>query len=191
MFFSACSPMSSKPISTFPRIALRIVGKADASGFGDPFQARGDVNAIAEDIVVVDDDVADVNSDAELDPEILRYMGILARRAALNFGRATRSIHHAGEFHQHAVARGLDDAAAMCGDGWIDEGFSDRLQPGQRSFLVGTHEAAIPGDIRSQYRCQSSFHAIDGQKLPPRLEINPTYQSMPGCRRARAKFRCG
>src|ERR1700687_939280 len=53
-------------------LALGVIGDADASGFRDPFQTRGDVDAIAKNIVVVDDDVADVNADAEFDPDILR-----------------------------------------------------------------------------------------------------------------------
>jgi hypothetical protein len=40
---------------------------------------------------------------------------------------AQRSVHGACELHQHAVSRGLSDAAAMFGDGGIDEGFSERL----------------------------------------------------------------
>jgi hypothetical protein len=37
------------------------------------------------------------------------------------------------------------------GDDGIDEVLSDRLELGQRSFLVYAHKAAIPGDIRRQY----------------------------------------
>ena len=33
------------------------VGHAYPAGFGDPFKAGGDIDAVAEDIVVIDDDV--------------------------------------------------------------------------------------------------------------------------------------
>ena len=75
-------------------------------------------------------------------------------------------IDGAGELDQHAVAGGLDDAAPMVGDGGIDEGLSDRLQPGQRAFLVDTHEPAVAGDIRRQHRCQSPFHPLACQESP-------------------------
>ena len=42
---------------------------ADAAGVGQRFQPRGDVHAVAEDVAVVaDDDLADVDADAILDP---------------------------------------------------------------------------------------------------------------------------
>jgi hypothetical protein len=41
-------------------LSVRIMGDADASGLCDSFQPRGYIDAIAEDSVVVDDDVADV-----------------------------------------------------------------------------------------------------------------------------------
>jgi hypothetical protein len=52
----------------------------------------------------------------------------------------------------------------MLGDGGVNEGFSDRLEPGQRAFLVDSHQTAIPGDIRRQHRCQSSLHPLASQK---------------------------
>ena len=50
---------------------------------------------------------------------------------------------------------------------------SDRLEPRQRAFLIATHQAAVPGDIRRQYRCQSSFDAFGGQRIPLELESRP------------------
>jgi hypothetical protein len=40
-----------------------VVGDADTAVLRDPFQPGGDVDAIAKDVVVVDDDVADMNAD--------------------------------------------------------------------------------------------------------------------------------
>jgi hypothetical protein len=48
---------------------MRIVGDADTARFGNSLKARCDVDPIAEDIVVVDDDVANVNTDTKLDSE--------------------------------------------------------------------------------------------------------------------------
>ena len=41
---------------------------ADAAGLGERFQARRHVDAVAEDVVVLDDHVAQIDADAELDP---------------------------------------------------------------------------------------------------------------------------
>jgi len=41
---------------------------ADPARFGKAFQARRDVDAVAADVLVFDDDVSGVDPDAELDP---------------------------------------------------------------------------------------------------------------------------
>src|SRR6516162_2712265 len=40
---------------------------ADAARFGQGLKARCDVDAVTEDVVVVDDDVAEIDPDAEID----------------------------------------------------------------------------------------------------------------------------
>jgi hypothetical protein len=115
---------------------LRIVGNADATGLGDALKARGDVDTVAEDIVVVDDDVTDVNADAEFDPPLLRRVAIMLRHAVLDRHRAARGVDRAGEFDQQAVAGGFDDATTMFEYGGIDQVFPDGLELGQRAFFV-------------------------------------------------------
>ena len=60
---------SNELIDLAANLPMRIVGDADAARFGNSFKACCDVDPIAEDIVVVDDDVANVNTDTKLDPE--------------------------------------------------------------------------------------------------------------------------
>jgi len=50
---------------------MYIVGYEHAAGLRDPFEARGDVDAITKNIIVVDHDITDVNADAKFDPGIL------------------------------------------------------------------------------------------------------------------------
>ena len=108
-------------------LPVRIVGDADAAGLGDALEARGDIDAIAENIVVVDDDVADVNADAKFDPEFRRHVDVSMRHLLLDLHRTPRGIDGTGEFDQHAIAGGLDDAAAVGCDPGIDDRLSKRL----------------------------------------------------------------
>src|SRR3954454_10082819 len=126
-----------------------IVGDTDAAGVGYPFKARGDVDAIAEDVVVINDDIADVDADPEIDPHCRGDIGVLRRHAALDFDRTARRVHRTRKLDQHAIAGGLDDAATMRSDRGIDNDLSSCLQPSQRAFLVSAHETAVTGDIRS------------------------------------------
>ena len=77
---------------------------------------RRDVDASPIDVVVLEDDVAEVDADAELDAAVLRHIGVALAHPALDVGGAGHRVHHARELDQHAVAGELDDAALMLGD---------------------------------------------------------------------------
>ena len=133
-------------------LVVDLAGNADAAGLGDPFQPCCNVDAVAKNIVVVEDDVTDMNADAKFDPEVVRHVAILHGHTALDFRRALHRLYHAWELGQQAVAGGLDDAAAVPGDGGIDQRSSDRLQPDVRALLVAAHQTAVAGNIRRQHR---------------------------------------
>ena len=50
-------------------------GYCDATRLGDPFDPRGDVDAVAENVVILNDDIAKIDADAKHDPPILGYAG--------------------------------------------------------------------------------------------------------------------
>ena len=62
----------------------------DAAGLGDAFDARRDVDAVAIDVVVLDDDVAEIDADAELDAAILAARRRCARASGVGFRRRRR-----------------------------------------------------------------------------------------------------
>ena len=53
-------------------LIVRCSGDDDAARIAQSFQAGGDVDAVAVEIVLVDDHVAQVDPDAEHDPGVLR-----------------------------------------------------------------------------------------------------------------------
>jgi hypothetical protein len=69
----------------------------------------GDVDAIAEDVVIVNDDVTDVDADAKLDPILGGDARITFSHTVLNVDRAAHSVDNAREFQQQAVTGRLDD----------------------------------------------------------------------------------
>jgi len=66
----------------------------------------------------------------------------------------------AREVDQQAVARTLDDAAAMGGDVRLDQLAEMGLQPLQRAFLVDVHQPAVAGYVGREDGCQSSFGTL-------------------------------
>src|SRR4029077_19448191 len=85
---------------------------ADAARFSQGFKACGDIDAVAEDVVVVDDNVAEIDADAEIDAPIGVHAGIACSHLALHFDRATNRIDHACKLAEQTVTRRVDDAAA-------------------------------------------------------------------------------
>src|SRR5689334_16596334 len=86
---------------------------ANSARFGQGFQARGDIDAVAIKVVRVDDDVAQIDADAELDPPRLRNTGIVPSHFALQFDRAAHCIDDAGELGEQAIASGLHNTPAV------------------------------------------------------------------------------
>lgn len=112
-------------------LTLRVFGNTDSTRLRDSLQPCGEVDAVAKDIGVIDDNVADVNADAEFDPRVLRHAAILCGHAAQDLHRAAHCIYGAGELRQHAIARRLDDAPAMGGYSGVDSPRAAKLQIGR------------------------------------------------------------
>src|SRR5215831_4490598 len=70
-------------------ILLHSCRDADAAGLGQTFEACRDVDTIAKEVAVVDDDVAHVDADAKLDPAIRRQRGVFLHQIRLKLGCAT------------------------------------------------------------------------------------------------------
>ena len=104
-----------------------VLRKRDASRRSDAFDARRDVDAIAKNIVAFDDDVADIDADAELDRIGFRSAGIVLANVFLDLYRTGNRVDGAAELYQHAVAHELDDPARMGGDIRIDKVAPQRL----------------------------------------------------------------
>ena len=135
-------------------------GDADAAGGRQLLQAGRNVDAVAEDVAVLDDHVAEVDADPELDPARRRNVRVAPRHSALDFGGALHGVGNALEFHQHAVAGGLDDAALALGDRGVEELDPVGLEPREGARLVGFHEPAVTDHVSRENRRQPPCVAV-------------------------------
>ncbi len=94
--------------------------KADASGFGQTFQPSRDVHPVTEDVVVLDKDVALVNTDTELNAFLGSHPGITLGHDVLNLSRTPQGIDDTGELDQQSITGRFDDTAPVFGDLRID-----------------------------------------------------------------------
>ena len=131
---------------------------ADAARLGQRLESRGDVHAVTVNVVILDDDVAEIDPDPEPDLPVRRHVPSALRHALLQLDRAADGVDHTGELDQRAVAHELDDAAVVLGDLRLDEVPAQGLERGERARLVGRHEPRVADDVRSEYRRQPARH---------------------------------
>jgi hypothetical protein len=116
------------------------------------------VDAVAENVVVVDDDVADMDADTKFDALGFGHAAIAVGHPTLNLGSAANRMHRAGESDQHAIAGRLDDTAPVLGNLRVDKRSPAFLQPCQRTLFIPAHKAAIAGNINREHGRKTSLN---------------------------------
>ncbi len=140
---------------------------ADAADFGEALEARRDVDAIAEQITVTLDHVANRDADAETHVAA-RWIGHVAgAQAFLDIDRAAHGFDRAGKLRQHRIAGGVENAAAGLGDEIVDDGTIGSEPPQRLLFILG-YQPAVTGNIGSKNRRYLALH--EGLSPKPRFK---------------------
>src|ERR1700731_1498563 len=121
----------------------------------------GPVAAIAEDVVVLDDHVAEIDADAKLYPPRRRDVRVASRHPALDLRGAQHRVGDAVELDQHAVAGGLDDAAAVLRDSRIDQLDPMGLETRECPRLVDLHEPTVADHVGGEDRSEPALWSRD------------------------------
>jgi hypothetical protein len=154
---------------------------ANASGCGERLQPRGNVDAVAGDVVTLDDDVAEVDPNAEFDPLVGGDEQVARSHLALHLHGAAQRGRRARKFDQHAVAGRTHDAAAVLGDLRIDQLRADLPQPGMRAGLVALHEPRIADDVGDDDRGELAVDGHGGKlgraRAPPIAAANQDFSA--------------
>jgi hypothetical protein len=124
-------------------LPVGIFREADAARGCNLLEPRGNVDAVAEHIALFDDDVANVDADAELDATLARKGGVALCHPVLHGNRAGDCFDDRRKRKQEAVTDGLDDLPIVRGNERINQLRAVRFQRQQRAFLVRAHEARI------------------------------------------------
>jgi hypothetical protein len=155
-------------------LPLDVAGDAEPAGLGQALEAGGQVDPVAEDVLAVDDDVAQVDAHAPEDLAVRRRRVIALGEGALDLGGAGHRVDHAGELGQEAVAHELDDAPPAPGDGRFDQLLVVGLDGGQGADLVGAHEAAVAGHVGGQDGGKPAFDVLGHGARASSWEIRNT-----------------
>ena len=79
-------------------LPICLLGKTDRARLANALEPRGNIDAVAHEIAIaLLDDVAQMNSDAELDPALGRQAGVALDEAALHLDRAAHRVDDAAK----------------------------------------------------------------------------------------------
>ena len=129
---------------------------ADAAGLRDGLQPGRDIHSVAEDIVVLDHHIAEIEANAKGHAAILGQGLIETGDFVLDFDGAAHSLDSARKLGQDTVPGGADDAAVVTSHAGLDcraiggEGLKRRL-------LIVAHEPAIARHVSAEDGGESAF----------------------------------
>ncbi len=129
-------------------------GVADRAGyrnparFGHELDASGDVDGIAEyGLGLVDDDLAQMQPDAEHQPLPLVERIVEEGHPLLDVDRGRHCSHRRAEFGEDGVGYDVDDPAAHGFDGSLPHLDAHRLEAVDRAVLGTFHQAHEAGQV--------------------------------------------
>ena len=107
-------------IELVPDLVVNRLRNADGAGLGERLEPGGDVDPVAEDVVAVDDDVAEIDADPQLETALGRDRIVDRARGPLHLDGAVQRVDDTRKIRQQAVAGRADDPPAMRRDQRVD-----------------------------------------------------------------------
>jgi len=129
---------------------------ADTARLGERLHAGRDIDAVAEDVVAIDDYVTEIDPDPEPDPALLGHLRLAVNHPALDLDRTAHGINNARKLRQEAVACVLDYPTPVLRDLRIDQLLEVPLQPIVRPLLVRAHQPRVSRDVSGQDRGEAA-----------------------------------
>ena len=125
------------------------------------------VDAFAEDVVVLVDHVAEADPDPELDTIAGRPRLLVPEHRLLHFHGCLHRFRGARELDQGTVAHQLDDPAAVVRQDGLDDRLAERLEPSERTGLVLLDQPRVADDVGGQDGGEPALDAGSGHGRPP------------------------
>jgi hypothetical protein len=157
----------------------------DAADFGETFQPRRDVDAVAQQITVALHHIADGDADAEGHLPAGRIGHIPRAQAFLDIDRAAYGFNRARKFGEHRIPGRIENAAAALGDEIIGHQAIGR-EPPQRFLLVLRYQSAVAGNIGRKNRRDLAFHENSPGQISAPEQCRQTFPD--ATMRFRARF---
>jgi hypothetical protein len=130
---------------------------ADAARFGNALKPCRNVDAVAKDVMGLDDHVADIDAHTESNAPVFHVADCKFMNAGLELHGSSDRFDCARKFRQEPVASVLHDVAAVFRNRGLDTVREERCQFGVSSLFVIVHKPRITSHVGGQYRRQSPF----------------------------------
>ena len=126
------------------------------AGFGQPFEPGSNIDAVAVNVIFLDDNIARIDADAQLQLAVAGGI-IVGSQIALDIYGAIHRVDGAVELNEEAVALAADESPLVHCDSWFDHGFDAIGKPDVCALLVDAHQTAIADDISEKHRRKLPF----------------------------------
>ncbi len=133
-------------------LSVPVLGDEDAAAVGQRFETGGEIHTVAEYVLVVDDDVAECDANAETESLVVGLILLVLGDTGLPRQGTLAGINHAGELTEEPVAKGLDDAPPVVSDQRLDQVLAKLHQSVMSGVLVESHQTTEPHQVGLQYR---------------------------------------
>ena len=130
----------------------------DSSRFRQPLQSICNVHHITVNIVTLNENVAEVDANAEIKPPFWRDEFVDLRFLLLDFYGAAKGVDHTAELDQYPIAHRFDQPTMVRSDPWLEYFLQVCLEVRPRAFFVDTAQTAIADDICNQDGCKVTLH---------------------------------
>ena len=154
-------------------VFLHSAGNANPTRLRQRLQPSRHVYAIAPHIAAVDDDVADIDADSELDPPLLRHVGVASRNGALNLDGTAYRSYRARELHQQPITGDPDNSASVLRYLGRDKFAPVCLPLGERAFLVSTDKPTVASYIGRENGHEPALHSRADQRQLGHASMTP------------------
>jgi hypothetical protein len=148
------------------------IGDEHPAGIGQRFDPCGDVDAVAIEVVALNDHIAEIDADAQFDAAVRRRVRFPLGHRLLHFSCAAYRVDDAREFDEQTVTGGLDDAAPVLGDRRIEDLAAQRFEAFERALFVRPISREYPATSAAKIAARRRMAAIGGSGLAFRPKLN-------------------
>ena len=172
VFYFLCADIGELHRQLVGDLLVHRAGDTDAPDFRKTLEARGDVDAIAQQVAVALDHITDRDADAKRHLPARRIRHVSGAQAFLDIDRAAHGFDSAREFGEHGVAGSIENTAAAFGNEIVGHLTIGREPPQRLLFVLG-NQAAVAGNIGRKNRRDLAFHKTPAlhQRLRPQNAV--------------------